>query len=342
MSKSLELPHLRSLVAVADHGGFSRAATALHVSQSTISQHVRSLERATNAAVVEKQGRNARFTTHGQRLLTEARNILAVHDEALGRLTAAAAPTLVIGATDTGSDHLLATTLRALHSAYPHRAIQVIVDRPAAIAAAAARGTIDLAVGLGFPGDFAQPTGTVALRWYQSAYTPPRRGKDPTDGRQIGAEPPGIQAADETVVGADPQSEPTAGSLALATAPRASIALVTHFEPCSIRRLAVAALSAAGYAIEFTAESATSVGVIAAARAGLGVAVLPATERIPTGLEPVESLPPLGEISLYLQIREGLDPAIAATVRSAISGTLSKSANFTDLGERRGVASQTV
>ncbi|MFD8818622.1 LysR family transcriptional regulator, partial [Streptomyces sp. NPDC059627] len=60
---------LRSLVAVADEGGFRRAAESLTLSQSAVSQHVRRLEKTLGRPVVERAGRTARFTAAGRLLL---------------------------------------------------------------------------------------------------------------------------------------------------------------------------------------------------------------------------------------------------------------------------------
>ncbi len=167
MSQLLDPIHLRSIIAVADCGGFSRAATALHVSQSTISQHVRSLERAIGQTVVEKDGRQTRFTPAGERLLTEARHLLTVHDQAIERLTDASDRTIVIGSTETAVDQILPEILAALHSAYPNRHVQFSIDRSTQISQAVAKGNLDLAVGLGFPGDDAgQQVGSSELGWY--------------------------------------------------------------------------------------------------------------------------------------------------------------------------------
>ena len=86
MDETLDIALLRTLIAIDEHGGFGRAAEALHRSQPTVSQHVRVLERRLGHPLVEKDGRGARFTDRGERLLIEARRIVAVHDEALGRL----------------------------------------------------------------------------------------------------------------------------------------------------------------------------------------------------------------------------------------------------------------
>jgi len=62
MAKVLDITPLRSLIAVADTGGFHRAAASLQLSQSAVSQHVRRLERVLGRPLVEPDGRRARLT----------------------------------------------------------------------------------------------------------------------------------------------------------------------------------------------------------------------------------------------------------------------------------------
>src|SRR5205085_10630653 len=87
MTRDLGIGPLRSFVAVADCGGFQRAATALHLTQGAVSQHVRRLESALGRPLVERHGRGSRFTPAGEELLLQARKLLALHDETFERLT---------------------------------------------------------------------------------------------------------------------------------------------------------------------------------------------------------------------------------------------------------------
>ncbi|MCK0517601.1 LysR family transcriptional regulator [Williamsia sp. DF01-3] len=65
MADPLDLVHLRTLVAIAETGGFRRAADSLHLSQPTVSQHVRLLEKRLKQSLVVKDGRGSRFTAAG-------------------------------------------------------------------------------------------------------------------------------------------------------------------------------------------------------------------------------------------------------------------------------------
>ena len=106
MERILDISPLRSLVAVADHGGFQRAAEGRHLSQAGVSQHVRRLEAATGLRLVERHGRGSRFTPDGERLLASARRILAAHDDALRDL-AGAHLEVTIGSTEHAAARLL-------------------------------------------------------------------------------------------------------------------------------------------------------------------------------------------------------------------------------------------
>ena len=60
MNRILDVAPLRSFVALADNGGFLRAAVVLHLSQAAISQHVRRLESAVGRPLVERSGRGSK------------------------------------------------------------------------------------------------------------------------------------------------------------------------------------------------------------------------------------------------------------------------------------------
>src|ERR1035438_962956 len=114
MTKVLDITPLRSLIAVADTGGFHRAAASLQLSQSAVSQHVRRLERVLGTPPVEPGRRLPGPAPGGVGLLVEARQIIATHDEALRRLALVEAPEFVIGATDHAADYLLPPVVSAL------------------------------------------------------------------------------------------------------------------------------------------------------------------------------------------------------------------------------------
>lgn len=73
---------LRSFVAVVESGGFTRAAQALHLTQSTVSQQVRRLEESVGQRLLERETGGVRPTQAGERLLGYARRLLQLSDEA--------------------------------------------------------------------------------------------------------------------------------------------------------------------------------------------------------------------------------------------------------------------
>lgn len=272
----LDIIHLRTFVAIAECGGFGRAAVTLHMSQPTVSQHVRGLEKRLGQPLVERAGRATRFTDAGESLLLEARRILGVHDQALERLEATKPRAIVIGSTETAADQILPELLTSIRAAYPDHGVQFRIDRSTQMEEGVHRGTIDLAITLGLGTDLpGSEVGALPLDWYAAPHWEAPEPGEPWP-------------------------------------------LVAYVEPCGMRQRAFDELGAHGHHVEVVAESTSLEGVIAAARAGLGVAVLPTAGSVPRGLALRRDLPQLGEISLRLMTRKGLDPEIGRTAFDAL------------------------
>ncbi|WP_053719758.1 LysR family transcriptional regulator [Saccharothrix sp. NRRL B-16348] len=73
----MEFRQLEAFLAVVDEGGFGRAAQRLHIVQSAVSQQVKRLERELGVTLFDRTGRQARLSAAGERLLPEARAVLA-------------------------------------------------------------------------------------------------------------------------------------------------------------------------------------------------------------------------------------------------------------------------
>src|SRR5947208_1844558 len=74
---TLEARDLRLVLAIAECGGATGAARALHVSQSAVSHQLRSLEERLGVPVFQRDGRRLCITPAGERIVKLARDILA-------------------------------------------------------------------------------------------------------------------------------------------------------------------------------------------------------------------------------------------------------------------------
>ncbi|WP_437880497.1 LysR family transcriptional regulator [Pseudomonas sp. LRF_L74] len=84
---SIDTELLRSFVAIADCGGFTRAAEAVNRTQSAVSMQMKRLEDdVIQRPLFERDGRQVRLTPEGQVLLGYARRILKLHGEVLNTL----------------------------------------------------------------------------------------------------------------------------------------------------------------------------------------------------------------------------------------------------------------
>jgi DNA-binding MarR family transcriptional regulator len=84
----LDFELLRAFVAVADCGGFHRAAERLNLTQSTVSQQIKRLELETKRPLFRRTTRRVALTDDGEMLLGDARRLLQLEEAARHRLAA--------------------------------------------------------------------------------------------------------------------------------------------------------------------------------------------------------------------------------------------------------------
>lgn len=81
----LEIRHLRYVVAVADHGNFSRAAEHLNVAQPALSQQILKVERELGFDLFQRHPRGAVLTPSGEAFVADARETLRSFEETVDR-----------------------------------------------------------------------------------------------------------------------------------------------------------------------------------------------------------------------------------------------------------------
>jgi LysR family hydrogen peroxide-inducible transcriptional activator len=149
----MQMPTLRQLeylVAIADNQHFGRAAQAVHVSQPTLSQQLRTLEDRLGVVLVERGAPNAELTPIGRELVARARRILVEVRElrALARRAGDhLAGTLRFGVSPTLGPYLMPSIVAALHKQQPDLRLYIREGIPDDQAMELARGALDMLLG---------------------------------------------------------------------------------------------------------------------------------------------------------------------------------------------------
>lgn len=144
----MSLRALRTLVAIAQHGSFVRAAEAVHLTQSAVSLHIRGLEEEFNAPLFDRSRRLPVLTEAGHLAVERAREILALYDSIAAELgeDSELRGRLRVGAIHTALAGILPAALAVLGAEHPHLRVNVASGMSAELATRVEAGELDAAV----------------------------------------------------------------------------------------------------------------------------------------------------------------------------------------------------
>ena len=162
--RRLEIDALRALWAIRHHGGITRAAEALGLSQSAVSHKVKRLETSLDCDLLGRKPGGAMFTAAGEDLLDYAGRILGLHDEALLSLSKTSLKgRIALGLTEDTACSDLARILARFRRLHPHVAVRTKVRMSLVLRAMLDRGELEAAILQVFAHEV-RPTDVVLFR----------------------------------------------------------------------------------------------------------------------------------------------------------------------------------
>ena len=143
----LDLELLRSFVSVVDSGGFTRAGERVHRTQSTVSQQIKRLEDDVGQPLLNRNGKDVTPTEAGERLLSYARRLLALAEEARDVLARPGSEGAVrLGIPEDFAAYRLAKLLATFSRSRPGLRLDVRADQSTYLRRDIERGDLDLAL----------------------------------------------------------------------------------------------------------------------------------------------------------------------------------------------------
>src|SRR5689334_4685616 len=244
----MELRHLRCLVVLAEERQFTRAAQRLGIAQPALSQQIRRLETEMGLPLVDRTTRRVELTAAGNTLVQHGRRMLHEADLAVAELQdlrGLRSGHLAVGASHTIGAVDLSELLAEFHRRFPAVELRVQDDVTLELVAALDRGELDVAF--------------ITI-----------------DGRSHGLESQLILREPLTCI--LPPGHPLARRASLQMSDVAGETFIVFRRGATIRRRVDDAAEAAGFSprVLFETNSVSRMGSLVAA--GLGIAVLPASD----------------------------------------------------------------
>jgi len=278
---NLDMDVMRTLLATQRLGSLNRAAERVGRSQSAVSQQIRKLEEQVGEPLFRRQGRGLVLTEAGELILSYARRILDLNDEAVRAVRGARVEGMVrFGLPGDFAETWLPAALGQFKRTHPAVRVEVAVERNGVLLERMDRGELDLVLVMGYETrPDAEHLATLPMAWIGPVGGPPA---------------------------------PRAG---------VPLDLALYNPPCFFRRAGVDALDSANIRWRLAYTTASLQSLWAGVAAGLGITLrtaagIPSSLR---RLSVKEGLPPLPAVELCLHTgHSDLPPALAQLKRVVI------------------------
>ena len=147
MIPNLDIDLMKTFLAIADSGSFTRAAEDVHKTQSAVSMQMKRLEELLGRPLFARDGRASRLTADGERLIEYARRMVAINDEAVSAFTRPELTgTVRFGTPDDYADRFLPEILARFARTHPMVTVDVECVSSMTLYERTRRGVMDLAL----------------------------------------------------------------------------------------------------------------------------------------------------------------------------------------------------
>ncbi len=273
--RRLDIDALRAIRAIKMHGGVTRAAEALGLSQSAVSHKIKRIETSLGCDLLDRRPGGGTFTADGEALLAYAGKILGLHDEALASLAKSdLAGRVLLGLTEDTTCSDLSRILGRFRRLHPHVSVRTKVRMSLVLRSMLERGELDVAIIQVFAHEV-RPADVVLFRedlhW--------------------------VKSREMTLQDGSP------------------LPFLSFDDDCFYRRWAIDIGQDGGADLETVFECSSAAGIIAAVQAGLGVALLSDRHLRPEMEIIRERLPaPPSLVYVVRRARKARNPALESLV----------------------------
>ncbi len=147
MATTLDLDQLKTFVAIAESGSFTRAADLVHKTQSAVSMQMRRLEERIGKPIFIRDGRQSKLTEDGERLLGYARRIVRLSHETISAFDdTGLSGSVRLGTPDDYADRFLPEILARFANSNPRVEVTVFCEPSLTLMEMAKSGELDLAI----------------------------------------------------------------------------------------------------------------------------------------------------------------------------------------------------